>query len=488
MVSIKIEEKFGEGVPGQLTGRIYTPVLQRYKAFNLDKDYLLEQGGELMDFKEFNYQSVEDFKGEIKEMGLNIPFSNNLDALSKQVKIGSFTLPNSLAINPMEGTDGKLDGSPDELTIRRYERFSKGGAALIWFEAVAVVPEGRTSPRQLWIRKDNLSQYQKLCGDIMENSHRASGFTPLLIMQLTHSGRFSKPEGKPAPVIAAHNPYLDPRMNIDESYPVISDSELEQLEDKYVEAAVLAKEAGFHGVDVKCCHRYLNSELVSAFTRKGKYGETFEGRTRFLLNIVKKIKDRLGNDFIVTTRLNIYDGIPYPYGFGVDKEDYLKPDFTEPILLVKELQKLGMPVINLTMGTPYYNPHVNRPYDKGGYIPPEHPLEGINRLINGIGEIQKNVPDIAVVATGYSWPREFAPFVAAGVLEKGLATMIGFGRQAFAYPDFAKDILSGEGLDRNKCCIACGKCVEIMRAGGTTGCVVRDSKVYAPIYREYCMR
>lgn len=488
MVSIKIEEKFGEGVPGQLTGRIYTPVLQRYKAFNLDKDYLLEQGGELMDFKEFNYQSVEDFKGEIKEMGLNIPFSNNLDALSKQVKIGSFTLPNSLAINPMEGTDGKLDGSPDELTIRRYERFSKGGAALIWFEAVAVVPEGRTSPRQLWIRKDNLSQYQKLCGDIMENSHRASGFTPLLIMQLTHSGRFSKPEGKPAPVIAAHNPYLDPRMNIDESYPVISDSELEQLEDKYVEAAVLAKEAGFHGVDVKCCHRYLNSELASAFTRKGKYGETFEGRTRFLLNIVKKIKDRLGNDFIVTTRLNIYDGIPYPYGFGVDKEDYLKPDFTEPILLVKELQKLGMPVINLTMGTPYYNPHVNRPYDKGGYIPPEHPLEGINRLINGIGEIQKNVPDIAVVATGYSWPREFAPFVAAGVLEKGLATMIGFGRQAFAYPDFAKDILSGEGLDRNKCCIACGKCVEIMRAGGTTGCVVRDSKVYAPIYREYCMR
>jgi len=439
-----------------------------------------------MDFKEFNYQSIEDIKNEIKEMGLDIPFSDNLDYLSRQVKIGNFTLANSMAINPMEGTDGMLDGSPDGLTIRRYKRFSESGAALIWFEAVAVVPEGRTCPRQLWIHKDNLSAFQSLCNDIIENSLKASGFTPLLIMQLTHSGRFSKPQGKPAPIIAAHNPYLDPRLNIDENYPVISDSELEQLEDKFVEAAVLAKEAGFHGVDVKCCHRYLNSELLSAFTRKGKYGESFDGRSRFLLNTVKKIKDRLGNDFIVTTRLNVYDGIPYPYGFGVDREDYLKPDFEEPIQLVKKLRELGMPLINLTMGTPYYNPHVNRPYDKGGYIPPEHPLEGIHRLISGIGEIQKHVPDIAVVGTGYSWPREFAPFIAAGVLEKGLATVIGFGRQSFAYPDFAKDILSGKGLDRNKCCITCGKCVEIMRAGGTTGCVVRDAKVYAPIYKEYC--
>lgn len=438
-----------------------------------------------MDFKEFSYQSIEDFKNEINEMGLDIPLSDKLELLSGKVKVGNFTLANSLAINPMEGTDGKTDGSPDELTIRRYERFSKSGAALIWFEAVAVVPEGRTNPHQLQIHKNNLSEYQKLCNDIMENSYRESGFTPLLIMQLTHSGRFSKPEGKPAPIIAAHNPYLDPRLNIDENYPVISDSELEQLEDKFVEAAVLAKKAGFHGVDVKCCHKYLNSELTSAFTRKGKYGETFEGRTRFLLNTVKKIKDRLGDDFIVTTRLNIYDGIPYPYGFGVDKEDYSKPDFTEPIKLIKILRDSGMPLINLTMGSPYYNPHVNRPYDKGGYIPPEHPLEGIHRLVSGIGEIQKNVPDIAVVGTGYSWPREFAQYIAAGVLEKGMAKIIGFGRQSFAYPDFAKDILSGRGMDRKKCCIACGKCVELMRSGGKAGCVVRDAKVYAPVYKEY---
>ncbi|HZK26749.1 MAG TPA: flavin oxidoreductase/NADH oxidase [Thermoclostridium sp.] len=441
-----------------------------------------------MEFRKFDYKNIEDLRKEAESNGLNLPFSQSLEALSRKVDINGFTLQNSIAVNPMEGTDGKLDGSPDELTIRRYERFAKGGAALLWFEAVAVVPEARTSPRQLWINKDNVNAYQEICENIMDNAQAESGFSPLLIMQLTHSGRYSKPEGKAAPIIAAHNPHLDSRMNIDENYPVISDDELEQLEDKFVEAALLAKQAGFHGVDVKCCHRYLNSELVSAFTRKGKYGETYEGRTRFLINTVRKIKDRLGDDFIVTTRLNVYDGIPYPYGFGVDKDDFKKPDFTEPIRLIKDLYDIGVPLINLTMGTPYYNPHVNRPADVTEYAVPEHQLEGINRLVSGIGEIQKAVPDIAVVATGYSWPREFAAHLGAGVIEQGLATIIGFGRQAFAYPSFPKDILSGKGLDRRKCCIACGKCTEIMRAGGTAGCPVRDAKVYAPIYKEYCMK
>lgn len=441
-----------------------------------------------MNFRKFDYQSIEDFRKEAEFHGLSLPYSENLRLLSKKVKIIGFTLQNSLAVHPMEGTDGKPDGSPDQLTIRRYERFSKSGAALIWFEAVAVLPEARCSPRQLWLHKGNLPAYQKLCEEIISNTQAESEFTPLLIMQLTHSGRFSRPEGKHAPIIAAHNPFMDSKTGIDETYPLISDEELEKLEDQFVETAVLAKEAGFHGVDVKCCHRYLNSELISAFTRKGKYGGTFEGRTRFLLNTIKKIKDRLGSNFIVTTRLNIYDGIPYPYGFGVDKSNYKKPDFTEPVRLVKELYNIGVRLINLTMGTPYYNPHVNRPADCGTYIPPEHQLEGIHRLITGIGEVQRAVPGIAVVGTGYSWLRDFSPYLAAGVLEKGMATLIGYGRQSFAYQSFAKDILSGKGLDRNKCCITCGKCTEIMRAGGTAGCPVRDSKVYAPIYKEFCSK
>lgn len=441
-----------------------------------------------MDFKEFSYGNLDEIREDVASMGLKLKFSDNFDLFKRSNNVNGFLIPNSLAVHPMEGCDGKPDGSPDELTIRRYERFAKGGAGLIWFEAVAVVPEGRANPRQLWINENNLDSFKKLYEKIINDAHSVYGneFNPICIMQLTHSGRYSRPKGSPAPVLACHNPYLDKAQKLDDDLPVITDEELEKLEEEYVKAAVLAKKAGFNGIDVKSCHRYLNSELLSSFTRKGKYGETFEGRTRFLLNIINKIKWATGSNFIVTTRMNIYDAIPYPYGWGVNKDDSTKYDLSEPIKLIKLLHTKGVNIINLTMGNPYYNPHVNRPYDKGPYIPEESQLEGIDRMISGIGEVQKAVPDMIVIGTGYSWLRQFSSNLAAGCLENGLAKMIGYGREAFAYPDFAKELVENKTLKKEKCCIACGKCSEIMKAVGKAGCVIRDSKVYAPIYKEYC--
>ncbi|HHV59275.1 MAG TPA: flavin oxidoreductase/NADH oxidase [Clostridiaceae bacterium] len=442
-----------------------------------------------MSFREFNYTSLDEVISDAQNMNINLDFSRDLSILGKKHNISGYIVPNSLVFHPMEGCDGNFDGSPAELTFRRYERFAKGGAGLLWFEATAVVHAGRAYPRQLWLNENNISEFQRLFSKIMSDSRNEFGdeHNMVSIMQLTHSGRFSKPDGKPAPVLACHNPYLDEKQNIDPDLPVISDDELERLEETFENAAVLAKRIGFHGVDIKCCHRYLNSGLLSAYTRKGRYGETFEGRTRFLLNIIDRIKSRLGKDFIATTRINIYDGIPYPYGWGVDKEDYTKPDFTEPVKLIKMLYDRGVPVINVTMGTPYYNPHVNRPYDKGGYIPEEHPLKGIARLVEGAAQIQKAVPGMAVVGTGYSWLRQFSPYLAAGSLLNGKATLIGYGRESFAYPDFAKDILQSGGLNKGKCCITCGKCTELMRAGAVVGCVVKDSGIYAPLYKEYVL-
>ncbi|MEN6314508.1 MAG: flavin oxidoreductase/NADH oxidase [Clostridiaceae bacterium] len=443
-----------------------------------------------MSFQDFHYNTLEEIIKDAEVQGIKLNFSSNFAIFAKKIEVNGITIPNSLAVHPMEGCDGTADGRPDELTKRRYARFARGGAGLIWFEAVAAVPEGRANPRQLWIHNDNLSDFQNLSEDISKNAAEefGKGYRPVRIMQLTHSGRFSRPQGKPAPIIAYHNPYLDMAMKVAEDTPVITDSELEQLEEKFEAAAILAQKSGFDGVDIKCCHRYLNSELLAGFTRKGRYGETFEGRTRFLLNIVDRIRSRLGKSFIVTTRMNIYDGIPYPFGWGTDHADYRRYDPDEPKKLAAILHDKGVDIVNFTMGTPYYNPHVNRPYDKGGYVPDEHPLTGVARLVNGIGEVQQAVPGMVVVGTGFSWMRQFAPYLAAGTLEKGLAGMIGFGREAFAYPDFAKDILFRSAMEKGKCCIACGKCTEIMRAGGTPGCAIRDAGVYAPIYRKYCLK
>lgn len=434
--------------------------------------------------EKFKYNSLDDLKEEIKKLNLSIPISEDLEILKRRIPMGDKDIPNSLGIHPMEGCDGTAEGKPDELTYRRYERFARGGAGLLWFEATAVVKEGRANPRQIYICQENKEEFKKLLNQSLAAAKDEFGddHRPFTVVQLTHSGRYSRPTGEPEPIIATRNPYLG--RNLPEDYPLITDEELERLEDRFVEAAVLAKEIGFDAVDIKACHGYLNSELLSAFTREGKYGGSFENRTRFLLNIIDKIKARLGHQLDIAVRMNAYDSVPYPYGWGVSKDDFLKPDLTEPIKLVKILYDKGVKLINISTGNPYYNPHVGRPYDIGYYIPPEHPLEGTARMLDIIKQIQQSVPEMVVMATGFSWLREFAPYVAAGGIQEGWFTIAGFGRQAFAYPDFAKDIITKGAMDRRKCCIACSKCSEIMRDGGKAGCVIKDAKIYAPIYKE----
>jgi len=444
------------------------------------------------DFTEFHYGSVQAVQEDVQSLGLELPMREDLSVLADPLVLragdASWTLANRLACHPMEGSDANPDGTPGPLVIRRYERFAAGGAGLIWFEAVAVVPEGKASARQLAINEENVPAFASLVKRIAEVAADKFGqaHKPVVLMQLTHSGRFSKPEGVSAPVIACRNPYLDERCKVDDTTAPISDDELEELEGKFVQAALLAKRAGFDGVDIKACHRYLASELLSAFTREGRYGGDFEGRTRFLLNLVDRIREACGPDFLLGARVNLYDGIRYPYGWGVDKDDVLVPAMEEPIRLAKLLYEKGVRILNATMGTPYFNPHVNRPYDKGGYRPTEHPLIGVARLLDGAAAVQKAVPGLAVVGTGYTWLRQLAAPLAAGMVASGNVSVVGFGRQAFAYPDFAKDILAGQGMLKDKCCITCGKCAEILRAGGTSGCVIRDAGVYAPLYRQFC--
>lgn len=448
---------------------------------NRTKERILEMKREV-----FNFKDLGGFKTYLQEHYVNIPVSENLEVFKTRTYLGAKCAPNTIAFNPMEGCDGHPDGTPSDLTIRRYDRFSKGGAGLIWMEAVAVVQEGKANPRQLLINESNCKAYEALLNQIRNNAKEKFGqeHNPLVIMQLTHSGRFSRPYNKAQPVPACRVPCLDRKYGLDDSVKIITDQELEELEDRFVQAALLAEKAGYDGVDIKSCHRYLISGLLAAHTRPGKYGGDFEGRTRFLLNVVDKVQAATGKDFLVTLRLNVYDGIEWPYGFGVSKEDPMEPDFSEPVKLLNILEDKGVKLANITMGTPYYNPHVNRPYDSGGYTPPEPPIKGVERLIQGIGSLKSQTKNMRFVATGYSWLRDLAQYVGAGVLENNMADFIGFGRQAFAYPDLAYDILYQGGMKREKCCITCSKCTDLMRADTVTGCVIKDSGTYAPIYKR----
>ena len=396
--------------------------------------------------------------------------------------IGNKTFPNRLACQAMEGCDGTSDGAPGELTERRYLRFAAGGAGLIWFEATACLPEGRANPRQLWLTESNLDAFQRLLDKIRETAMRENGYVPLIIMQNTHSGRYSKPEGKPAPIIVYNNPIFEKSAPIDPAW-IITDEGLDRVKEALVHNSVLAEKAGFDGVDIKCCHRYLNSELLSAYEREGRYGGSYENRTRLLRESVEGTLTSVSGDFLVTSRLNVYDGFPYPYGFGVGEDG--GPDFdpTEPIRLIRDLYGLGVRILNITMGNPYFNPHVNRPFAKGPYEPPEPPLIGVKRMLDGTAELKKAVHEMKLLCSGLSYLGVAAPHVAAGYIERGGFDLAGFGRTVFAYPDFAKDILTRGELDPKNICLACSKCTELMRAGGTPGCVIRDP-LYTKCYQD----
>ncbi|AOY74528.1 NADH:flavin oxidoreductase [Clostridium formicaceticum] len=432
--------------------------------------------------EKYRFKKLEELVEKIDEMKLDVPISEELDILKTSCQLSKRELQNRMIVHPMEGCDGELDGSPGELTFRRYQRFARGGAGLLWFEATAVVPEGRANPRHLYINKENVAVFKRLLDVSLEEGKKVNGdkYKPYTVLQLTHSGRYSRPVNAPAPIIAVNNPYLD-KKDI-QQYHIITDEELMALEDAFVEAAELAKKAGFDAVDIKCCHRYLCSELLSAHTREGQYGGSFENRTRFLLNIIDKIRNRMGDSIDITVRLNIFDAIPYPYGWGVDKNSPDQYDLEEPIQLVKALSKRGVEILNVSAGNPYYNPHIGRAYDLGSYVPKEHPLEGIHRLMELAKLIQQQVHEMMIIGTGFSWLRNLGPHVAAGGIKNGYFKLVGFGRQAFAYPDFPRDILEKGEFDKKKCCIACSKCTEIMRDGGRTGCVIYDQEVYKEIY------
>jgi len=450
----------------------------------------------------FHYRSLDELRADIAERAAEMPLHDDMAPLSLPLRIGRLSLANRLAVHPMEGCDGNPDGTPGELTFRRWRRFAEGGAALIWGEATAIAPEGRANPRQLLVSPTTAPSLKKLLDETRSARRERFGTTEGFVVgiQLTHSGRWSSA----GPIIVQHGDAIDAVKHC-EDLPLLSDADLERLEERFVDAAVLARDIGFDFIDIKQCHTYLLNELLGARTREGAYGGSYEHRTRFVRNVFARIRDRLGDSIGLATRLNVFDGIPfakgtdgsgipashdlpYEHGWGTSVDDPLAPDPTEPIRLIEDLRRLGLSLVNVTMGSPYYNPHLGRPFERppvDGYTPPEHPLAGVERHFSLTEQIQRAHPDLPVVGTGYSWLRHYALHAGAANVAGGRVTMVGLGRGALAYPDFAVDALERGGMVRDRACIGVSYCTALMRAKHNplgqypTGCVPRD-----PVYVE----
>ncbi|MCG8450363.1 MAG: NADH:flavin oxidoreductase [Pirellulales bacterium] len=448
-----------------------------------------------------SFKSTEAFRAHVAALGIELPIDDHLETgadspLGQPLDYGEFRIGNRFCILPMEGWDGERDGRPTDLTGRRWRNFGTSGAKLIWGgEAVAVRPDGRANPNQLLLNETTLGSIESLRQELVQaHCERFDKTDDLLVgLQLTHSGRFARPNEKNTlePRIAYRHPLLDAQVGVTNNQPILTDEELDRLVDDFVSAAKLAQCAGFAFVDIKHCHGYLGHELLSSFDRPGRYGGDFDGRTRFLRNIVSGIRSEApGLDLGV--RVSVFDFAPfrpgedgrsepatnerYNFAFGGDGTG-IGIDLTEPHQFMKLLADLGVRLVCTTVGSPYYNPHIQRPAafpPCDGYPPPEDPLLGVARQINATAQLKRAHPGLILVGSGYSYLQDWLPQVGQCVVRAGDVDFVGLGRMVLSYPDLPADVLAGKPLQRKKICRTFSDCTTAPRNGMVSGCFPLD--------------
>jgi 2,4-dienoyl-CoA reductase-like NADH-dependent reductase (Old Yellow Enzyme family) len=456
-----------------------------------------------------SYKSARAVSEYLAGLGFNLPADEAIlpapaSPLAQPLEIpwrgARRTIGNRFAVQPMEGWDGEPDGRPSPLTRRRWVRFATSGAKLVWgCEAVAVLPEARANPNQLLLNESTVSAFAALREEMMR-AHRDRFGTSgdfAIGLQLTHSGRFSRPRenGRLEPVIAYHHPLLDAKFPACRECEPIADSEIARIIQAFAQAARLARDAGFDFIDLKNCHGYLAHEFLGAQMRADAYGGGFLNRTRFLRELISAVREAA--DLEIGVRLSAFDSIPYApdpetgqgvplappdagpylYGFGVDPADPRRPDLSEARQLLALLGSLGVRLVNISAGSPYYSPHLQRPAlfpPCDSYFPPEDPLAGAARLQAAARELKAAAPEMVLVSSGWSYFQDYLPHFAQAAVRAGWTDFVGLGRMMLPYPEFPADVLEKGKLNHRKLCRTFSECTNGPRNGMVSGCFPLD--------------
>jgi 2,4-dienoyl-CoA reductase-like NADH-dependent reductase (Old Yellow Enzyme family) len=462
-------------------------------------------------------KDVSRLQEHLRTIGLNLPCDRELLAGLKSplrwpLERGGFKFGNRIAVQPMEGWDALPDGNPSSYTLRRWQRFGSSGASLIWGgEAIAVSREGRANPNQLVIAPHTHAELANLRAALLESYRETTGRneSPYVGLQLTHSGRFCRPSAhdRPEPRILYHHPILDTKVGLSADSPLLTDEQIADIVEDFHRAARAAQDLGFDFVDIKHCHGYLGHEFLSAHTRPGRYGGSFENRTRFLREVVEGIRASAPG-LEIAVRLSAFDTvpfrpdpetsspgkmgagipeahahlIPYRWGFGVNPLCPTEMDLSETKQFLTLLEELKVRLVNLTAGSPYYNPHIQRPAlypPSDGYQPPEDPLIGVARQMEMVRELKSWFPQLILVGTAYSYLQDFLPQVSQAAIREGWVDFIGMGRMVLSYPGFLLDASEGRPVQHRLVCRTFSDCTTAPRKGLPSGCYPLD-----PHYKE----
>lgn len=449
-----------------------------------------------------NLRTAAELRARLAVLGVDLPFDDAVvpapdGPLAQSLSVDGVPVGNRCTVLPMEGWDGTADGRPTDLVERRWQRFGVSGAKLVWGgEAVAVRADGRANPHQLLLADDSFVPGLALLRQTLLSHHeQAHGRTDDLLvgLQLTHSGRFARPTGEPKPVVPGTHPVLDCRLAPERAPLVLGPADLDELAEQFVAAAVRAAAAGFRFVDVKSCHGYLGHELL---TRCGADGERlpFSERVAFLGAVLDGIR-HAAPSLLLGVRLSVFDllpwragadhvgeaepwqpDVPYPYAFGGDGTGH-GTDLTEAVELTRWLHGRGVSMLCITAGSPYYNPHIQRPAyfpPSDGYLPPEDPLVGVARLLAASATIKAAVPDMVVIGSGYSYLQDWWAHAGQAAVRLGHTDSVGLGRMMLSYPGAPADALAGRPMDRRLVCRTFSDCTTAPRHGIVSGCFPLD--------------
>jgi 2,4-dienoyl-CoA reductase-like NADH-dependent reductase (Old Yellow Enzyme family) len=487
-------------------------------------------------------KTVADFRNHVASLGLNLPCEDAIESgkdspLAQAIPdltVNGKRVGNRWAIHPMEGWDATTTGGATDEVRRRWQRFGESGAKVIYGgEAMAVRPDGRANPNQLIIVEENQRDLAEI-REILVKAHRERhGPADDLVIgfQLTHSGRFCKPADKKRmePRVAFRHPILDRKFNVTSDAQVFTDSEIEELIQCYIRAAKIARDVGADFVDLKHCHGYLLHEFLGAHTRPGKFGGSFENRTRILRDIIAGIRAS-GNPIDIGVRLSAFDFVPfkpdptraepgklgpgipedfshclpYRYGFGVNTSNPVEYDLAETFQFAELCAQLGVKILNLSAGSPYYNPHIQRPAaypPSDGYQPAHDPLIDVARQINVVRQVKERLakvgqasslsrttksspqaeqdrqdacPTPIVIGTAYSYLQEYLPHVAQYAVRHGWTDMVGLGRMVLSYPEMLADATTKGALTPKLICRTFSDCTTAPRNGLISGCYPLD--------------
>ncbi|MEC7584107.1 MAG: NADH:flavin oxidoreductase [Planctomycetota bacterium] len=453
------------------------------------------------------FRSASDLRTHLQGLGVAFDLDDEVDAkgaLANPIDLFGRKLDNRFCAHPMEGWDGTAQGGPSPHTLRRWRNFGRSGAALIWGgEAFAVRPDGRANPNQLYLGPDSERHLTELLAEFHQGRQEQGLETSNVVvgLQLTHSGRFARPEGELAPKIAQAHPLLAERYGLPADTPLLSDAELEAIGECYVESARLAQRAGFDFVDVKCCHGYLLHELLAAHTREGNYGGDLAGRMRLPERIIAAIRTACPG-LEIGVRLSAGDTAPFVadpktrigtpmqgdgvalarHHFGISADDPTAIDLAEPIEVVQRLGASGVTLLNITLGSPYWNPHLQRPAaypPSDGYLPPVDPLQMVAAHLHAVRSLKAAAPTSVFAGTGYTYLQEWLPNVAQWAVGRGEVDFAGLGRLLLSYPELPADLLAGRPLQRKRLCRTFSDCTTGPRNGMLSGCFPLD-----PYYQE----